>query len=529
MADIQQDSQSQPDAPSRLIDHRTTPAGVMPRRLQQWVILGIAVVMMAILALAGPTQPSKPSGATATTTAPLAIDPNQQRIEEYQRRVQEQAQRLAAEQAQLDLTKQAMNLGAADANGALGRLPPGIAPDNAQYPGTQPAPSTSPSSTSGVARDSNAAQHVSDNVAFSRALRSSGSVAGDGGGSPVAAANAASMKTAATLLAALTANQQNPFARGAGQSDAPAALNSTASAAPPGAAPALPGLPVEAADHRTATPVDTASTSRDASPSFGATSTSLFAQTPTAAGESSSSNVAASPGAAAPFSGSTGTQRFRSSADASTPTVSVSTRPGVAGSTARRLRLPEGTLIETALTNRLDGTFRGPVNVLVTVPVFAGRVLLVPAGSRLLGESNPVTALGQRRLAVVFHRLLYPTGESIDLDAFPGLDQAGDLGLTDLVDGHYGRIFGTSIALGLLGGLTQAHTSAGFDVPAEDRYRQGVASSVGQSGTRILDRFLNILPTITIREGHRIKVYLTRDLDLPAYSQQPSVAGGVRP
>lgn len=527
MEDIQQDSQSQPDAPSRVIDHRTTPAGVMPRRLQQWVILGIAVVMMGILALAGPTQPNKPSGATATTTAPLAIDPNQQRIEEYQRRVQAQAQRLAAEQAQLDLTKQAMNLGAADPNGGPGRLPPGIAPNNAQYPGTQPAPSTSPASSSGVARDSNTAQHVSDNVAFSRASRHSGAVAGAGGGS-VSAANAASMTTAANLIAAITANQQNPFARGVGQSSGPSAAGVPTSASFPGAAPALPGVPVEAADQRTANPADTASPSPDASPSFGAGSTSLSAQSPRVVGESSPSNVAASPGSASPFSGSPGTQRFRSSADASTPTVSVSTRPGV-GSAVRRLRLPEGTLIETALTNRLDGTFRGPVNVLVTVPVFAGRVLLVPAGSRLLGESNPVTALGQRRLAVVFHRLLYPTGESIDLDGFPGLDQAGDLGLTDLVDGHYGRIFGTSIALGLLGGLTQAQTSAGFDVPAEDRYRQGVASSVGQSGTRILDRFLNILPTITIREGHRIKVYLTRDLDLPAYSQQPSVAGGVRP
>src|SRR3974390_1115838 len=86
-------------APPRIIDRRVWPVGVIPRHLQQWVLIGVAVVMVAVLALSGP--PAQPH---LTTTVPAAagLDANQQRIEEYQRHITEQAQRLAAEQASLD-------------------------------------------------------------------------------------------------------------------------------------------------------------------------------------------------------------------------------------------------------------------------------------------------------------------------------------------------------------------------------------------------------------------------------------------
>jgi type IV secretion system protein VirB10 len=178
------------------------------------------------------------------------------------------------------------------------------------------------------------------------------------------------------------------------------------------------------------------------------------------------------------------------------------------------------------LTNRLDGTYAGPVNCLVSVPVFAADHLVIPAGARVLGEARAVNAFGQSRLAVIFHRLLMPNGNSISLDGLQGLNQAGDLGLRDQVDRHYGQIFGVSLALGVITGFSQATTTVGPDATGADVYRQGVASSVAQSSTRILDRFLNLLPTVTIREGHRIKVYLSGDLELPAYRPAFPVTGG---
>jgi type IV secretion system protein VirB10 len=194
----------------------------------------------------------------------------------------------------------------------------------------------------------------------------------------------------------------------------------------------------------------------------------------------------------------------------------------------RRYRLYEGTVIDTVLTNRLDGTFSGPVNCLVSVPVYAAdhQHLVIPAGSRVLGEAHAVNAFGQSRLAVAFHRVLLPDGTSINLNGFHGLNQVGDLGLQDQVDRHYGQIFGTSLAIGALAGFAQAQTSVGLEATGFDAYRQGTAANVSQSSLRILDRFLNLLPTVTIREGHRIKVYLANDLELPAYRDPLQMTGG---
>jgi len=188
-------------------------------------------------------------------------------------------------------------------------------------------------------------------------------------------------------------------------------------------------------------------------------------------------------------------------------------------STPHTYTIPEGSVIETVLTNRLDGTFAGPVNCLVTTAVYAPdhQHLLIPAGARVLGDARPVTTFGQTRIAVVFHRVLLPNGARIDLETFHGLSQIGETGLRDEVDRHYAQIFGASLAVGAIAGLAQAQTSIGLDATALDVYRQGAAANLAQSSTRILDRFLNLLPTVTIREGHRIKVYVSSDLDVPAY------------
>jgi type IV secretion system protein VirB10 len=179
----------------------------------------------------------------------------------------------------------------------------------------------------------------------------------------------------------------------------------------------------------------------------------------------------------------------------------------------------EGTTIDTALVNRLDGEFAGPVKVMVTNPVYSQdrQHVLIPEGTFILGDAQKVSGFGQKRLAVVFHRLLMPDGYSVDLDQFHGLDQVGETGLKDKVNNHYMQIFGTSIALGIISGAAEATTNGGYSASGSDMYRQGMASSLAATGANVLDRFINIPPTITIREGHRIKVYITQDMLLPAY------------
>ncbi len=188
--------------------------------------------------------------------------------------------------------------------------------------------------------------------------------------------------------------------------------------------------------------------------------------------------------------------------------------------TGKTYVLFEGTVLETILLNRLDGQFTGPVETLLTHDVFSHdrQHLLIPAGTKLLGEARKVEAFGQTRLAVAFHRMVMPDGFSFSLDHFQGLNQIGDAGLRDQVNNHYLRIFGASLAIAAIGAVAEAGTSGGLTVSGSDLMRQGFAQSTAQSSAQILDKFLNVLPTITIREGHRVKVYLSGDLALPDYA-----------
>jgi type IV secretion system protein VirB10 len=189
-------------------------------------------------------------------------------------------------------------------------------------------------------------------------------------------------------------------------------------------------------------------------------------------------------------------------------------------------RLLEGTVIETVLLNRIDGTFTGPVNCLVTTPVYSEdrQTIVIPAGARVLGTAAQVQSWGDSRLAVTFHRLVMPDGHTFSLDRFKGLDAIGDTGLRDAVDRHYWQVFGASLAVGALSGLSQFGSRTSLESTSYgDSYRQAAGASLATSTGRILDRYLNVLPTITIHEGYRIKVYLTNDLGLPGYQR---VEGG---
>jgi type IV secretion system protein TrbI len=184
----------------------------------------------------------------------------------------------------------------------------------------------------------------------------------------------------------------------------------------------------------------------------------------------------------------------------------------------------EGLTLDTVLMNRLDGDAAGPVKVLVSNPVYSHdhQHVLIPDGTIVLGEARKIGSTGfgqQRRMAVVFHRMIMPDGYSVDLDQFHGLDQIGEEGLKDKVNNHYLQIFGTSIALGVIAGAGQI-TSGGnsLNSSGSQAYTNGAASGVSQSATAVLDKFIQIPPTITIREGHRIKVYFTQDMLLPAYT-----------
>ncbi len=201
-------------------------------------------------------------------------------------------------------------------------------------------------------------------------------------------------------------------------------------------------------------------------------------------------------------------------------TIGTPPEPAVVGP---RYRVAEGTIIDAVLTNRLDGGSSSPVNCMVTNALYSqdGRRVLVPAGARILGETRAVEGWGETRLAVSFHRIVMPDGSSVSLDHFRGLNQLGDAGLRDRVDRHYWSTFGGAAAVGLVGGLSQLLGNVALGGGDGDRtviVAGGSADAASQAAAQTLSQFLNRMPTITIREGHRVKVYVTRDVDLPEWT-----------
>ena len=181
-------------------------------------------------------------------------------------------------------------------------------------------------------------------------------------------------------------------------------------------------------------------------------------------------------------------------------------------------RLMEDTVLETVLVNRLAGTAAGPVITMVTTDVYSasGVHLLIPKGTRLLGTVSAVGSVSQERLFVAFHRMILPDGYSVSLDKFQGLDVVGQAGLRDLVNHHYVQIFGTSLALAAVAATAQIGSNSGYGTYDWGvQMRSGVSEGLGQSAQRVMERFLNVLPTFTIRERARVKVMLAGDLLMP--------------
>ncbi len=172
-------------------------------------------------------------------------------------------------------------------------------------------------------------------------------------------------------------------------------------------------------------------------------------------------------------------------------------------------KIPEGSFLEAVLLTQLSGEFPGPVLAMVSVPLYSAdrQRVLIPRGARVVGTASAVQNRDQSRLAVAFHRLLLPDGSWVDLE-FAGLNQAGESALRDQVNRRYLSTFAAAGAVGALSGLTLAGASP-YGLQA------GVGQGLGGSAASMLDRYLNRLPEITIRAGHRLRIWLTSDVLVP--------------
>jgi len=177
-------------------------------------------------------------------------------------------------------------------------------------------------------------------------------------------------------------------------------------------------------------------------------------------------------------------------------------------------RIYQGAFLEGVLLTQLSGDFPGPVLAMVSVPFYSQdrQRVLVPRGARAVGTAQEVTHGDQQRLAVTFDRLILPDGRWISLE-FRGLSQVGESALKDQVDRHYVSMFAAAGAVGVLSGLTlQGINPYGGGIQG---LRAGAGQGFGLAATQILQRFLNRLPTITIRAGHRLRIWFASDVLVP--------------
>jgi type IV secretion system protein VirB10 len=183
-----------------------------------------------------------------------------------------------------------------------------------------------------------------------------------------------------------------------------------------------------------------------------------------------------------------------------------------------------GSIIPAALVTGINSDLPGEIIATVTENVYdtvTGRYLLVPQGSRLLGQYDSQVTYGQRRLLLVWTRLLMPDGSSIVLERLPGVDGAGYSGVEDGVNWHWGRIFAGAALTTLLGVNAQlvaanTNTNSGSIVIAT---RQSAQDSVNQVGQQITRKNLSIQPTLMARPGLPLNVIVNKDIVLRPFSQ----------
>jgi type IV secretion system protein VirB10 len=177
--------------------------------------------------------------------------------------------------------------------------------------------------------------------------------------------------------------------------------------------------------------------------------------------------------------------------------------------------LQAGSIIPAALITGIRSDLPGQVTAQVTEPVYdsvTGRILLIPQGSRLIGDYNADVSFGQRRVQLAWNRLILPDGRSIVLERQPGGDPSGFAGLQDGVDFHWGGVLRAALVSTLLG--VGGELGAGNDDNLTRALRRGSQDSIGRAGEQVVGRELDVRPTLTIRPGFPVRVLVTRDLVL---------------
>lgn len=179
-----------------------------------------------------------------------------------------------------------------------------------------------------------------------------------------------------------------------------------------------------------------------------------------------------------------------------------------------------GAVIPAIMVTGINSELAGSIIAQVSQNIYdssTGEYVLIPQGSKLFGTYDSKTIYGQNRVLVSWNRIIYPDGSAITLPAMPGADMAGNSGFNDKVNNHYLRTFGSAILMSLIVGGTAHAIDGGSDENSNEnslksQMTASLAQQIGATSTSILEKNLNIKPTLKIRSGYQFNIVLTKDL-----------------
>lgn len=178
-----------------------------------------------------------------------------------------------------------------------------------------------------------------------------------------------------------------------------------------------------------------------------------------------------------------------------------------------------GTIIPATLVTAIDSDLPGTITAKVSRDIFdtvSGNYLLIPQGTTIIGAYDSQITFGQSRVLIAWQRLIFPNGDSFDLNGMPGADLMGMAGLSDLVNHHYARIFGSALLMSVFGAAGQlSQPQNNKNLSSEQIIYGAVGQEMSRTSARLIAKNMNIQPTIQIRAGANFNVLLTRDMVLP--------------
>jgi type IV secretion system protein TrbI len=183
-------------------------------------------------------------------------------------------------------------------------------------------------------------------------------------------------------------------------------------------------------------------------------------------------------------------------------------------------RIMAGTLIPASLITGIQSDLPGMIVAQVTENVFdtvTGQHLMIPHGAKLIGSYDSKIGAAQERVRLIWHRLIRPDGTSLDLVDMPGTDTQGLAGIADQVDWHTQRLAKGALLATILQSGAQIASDRNESTLAR-AVREGLQGTVDQTAKRVIDKQIDVPPTITIRPGAEIRVIVTRDLSMDEYA-----------